>query len=155
MSPKRISAWFQRVTLTTALLVCGSACDFAHGEEPATPAAELPKVSYYTQIRPIFQAQCQGCHQPAKQGGAYVMTSFDTLFKGGESASAAIVPGKPAESNLIAQITPADGKAEMPKGKAPLTPGELELITNWIAAGAIDDTPESAKVRYDMEHPPT
>lgn len=83
------------------------------------------------------------------------MTSFESLFKGGESASAAIVPGKPAESNLIAQITPADGKAEMPKGKAPLTPGEIELITNWIAAGAIDDTPESAKVRYDMEHPPT
>ena len=43
------------------------------------------KVSYDKQIRPIFQAHCQGCHQPAKAGGGYVMTAFDRLLKGGES----------------------------------------------------------------------
>ncbi|MEL0075282.1 MAG: hypothetical protein VW708_04060, partial [Ilumatobacter sp.] len=26
-------------------------------------------VSYYHQIRPLFQAHCQGCHQPAKDKG--------------------------------------------------------------------------------------
>jgi mono/diheme cytochrome c family protein len=79
------------------------------------------KVSYFTQVRPIFQANCQGCHQPAKAGGSYVMTSFDRLFVGGDSKSAAIVPGKPALSHLIDQITPEDDEAEMPKGKAPLS----------------------------------
>ena len=34
---------------------------------------------------PVFQANCQGCHQPAKAGGGYVMTAFDRLLKGGES----------------------------------------------------------------------
>jgi mono/diheme cytochrome c family protein len=33
-------------------------------------------VSYFKKIRPIFQAQCQGCHQPAKAKGGYVMTDF-------------------------------------------------------------------------------
>ncbi|HEY4408323.1 MAG TPA: alpha-amylase family glycosyl hydrolase, partial [Acidimicrobiia bacterium] len=37
---------------------------------------------YYKQIRPIFQAQCQGCHQPSKAGGGYVMTAFDRLLAG-------------------------------------------------------------------------
>ena len=71
-------------------------------------------VSYDKQIRPIFQAQCQGCHQPAKAGGGYVMTAFDRLLEGGE-ASSRDRPGKPDESHLIEQITPEDGK-EMPKG---------------------------------------
>src|SRR4051812_29929934 len=72
----------------------------------------VPKVSYDKQIRPIFQAHCQGCHQPAKPGGGYVMTAFDRLLAGGESKEAAIVPKKAGESLLIEQITPHDGKAE-------------------------------------------
>ncbi len=87
---------------------------------PTTPRS-LPRrprrVSYYKQIRPIFQAQCQGCHQPAKAGGGYVMTDFARLLAGGESKLAAIVPTKPEESNLLDQVTPEAGKAEMPKEK--------------------------------------
>ena len=37
----------------------------APAAEPAKTPADAP-VSYYKQVRPIFQAQCQGCHQPAK-----------------------------------------------------------------------------------------
>ena len=66
------------------VVLCGGL--FA-AEEPAAT-----QVSYYKQIRPIFQANCQGCHQPAKAGGGYVMTSFDRLLAGGESKAAAVVP---------------------------------------------------------------
>ncbi|WP_250846743.1 DUF1549 domain-containing protein [Aquisphaera insulae] len=122
------------------------------GEAPKS-AAEA-KVSYDRQVRPIFQVHCQGCHQPAKAGGAYVMTAFDRLVKGGESAEAAIVPGKPAKSHLIGLITPHDGKAEMPRDRAPLAASEIDLIARWIAQGAIDDSPPSAGPRYDRDHPP-
>jgi WD40 repeat protein len=118
-------------------------------------AGSLPKVSYDKQIRPMFQAKCQGCHQPAKAGGGYVMTAFDRMVKGGESDDEAIVPGKPADSHLMEQITPGkDGKAQMPQNKPPLSAGEIELITRWIAEGASDDTPRNVQARYDMEHPP-
>ena len=50
------------------------------------------KVSYYREIRPILQANCQGCHQPAKSKGGYVMTDFKKLLAGGDSEGAAIVP---------------------------------------------------------------
>ncbi len=119
--------------------------------QPSTP--DVP-VSYYEQILPIFQAHCQGCHQPAKASGEYVISSFDTLLKGGESGEKAIVPGKPDESYLIEQITPEDGEALMPPDKPPLAASDIALIRRWIEQGAKDDTPENARWRYDMEHPP-
>ena len=122
-------------------------------DEPAKPIRPA-EVSYYKQVRPIFQANCQGCHQPAKTAGGYVMTSFEKLVAPGESKLAAIVPKNPDESHLIAQITPDGGKAEMPKDKPPLTGSEIEIIRNWIAQGAVDDTPPAARERFDQDHPP-
>jgi WD40 repeat protein len=134
------------------ILFCGSfvAADEAQQSKPG--AAE--PVSYYKQIRPIFQAHCQGCHQPAKAKGDYVMTAFDKLLAGGESDNRAIVPGHPNKSYLIEQITAHGGKAKMPQGKKPLDEAEVALIQRWIAQGATDDTPANAKARYDMDHPP-
>lgn len=120
-------------------------------EEPAASA----EISYFKQILPIFRAKnCTGCHQPAKRGGDYVMTDFATLLKGGESGTAAVVAGKPGESELIAQITPKDGKADMPKDGTPVTEAEVTLIKKWIEQGAKNDTPASNMQRYDAEHPP-
>ena len=79
---------------------------------------ETQVISYHKEIKPIFQANCNGCHQPAKQKGDYLMTEFVAMLEGGESGQAAIVPGKPEESYLFSQIQrDTDGNAEMPKGK--------------------------------------
>ncbi len=121
-------------------------------DEVSTPASE--GVSYFRDVRPIFQAHCQGCHQPAKPLGEFVMTAFDALVKGGESTLPAIVPGEPDESYLVDQITPADGKAEMPKDKDPLTADQVAKIRQWISEGAHDDTPASVSRVVDAAHPP-
>jgi len=117
------------------------------------PADSSGPVSYYKQIRPIFQGVCHGCHQPAKAKGEFVMTDFAALLKGGDEG-VAIVPGKPEESNLVRLVTVHDGKAEMPPKEEPLSETHLALITRWIAEGAKDDTPASAKAHYDMSRPP-
>lgn len=98
-----------------------------------TVAQAEPKtgVSYYKQIRPIFQAHCHGCHQPAKPNGEYVMTKFAQLVAGGESELAAIHPGEPDDSYLVELITPADGEAEMPQGKKPLSESDIKLVARW------------------------
>ncbi len=115
-------------------------------------------VSYFKKVRPIFQAQCQGCHQPAKAKGGYVMTDFARLLAGGEECTKdgtrAIVPREPGKSVLVSQITPANGEAEMPKKKPPLAEKDVALIRRWVAEGAVDDTPANAKQRFDAEHPP-
>jgi WD40 repeat protein len=120
------------------------------------PQETTPEVSFYKDVRPILQANCQGCHQPAKSNsaGKYVMTSYDLLIKAGESESAPVVPGKPDDSYLVQLITPENGEAEMPKGKKPLHESEIELVRKWIAQGAKNDTPENADVRYDVNNPP-
>jgi len=142
--------------LFTVSICCAVFCSaFAlAADESAQSDSTKDQVSYYRDVRPIFQTHCQGCHQPAKRGGAYVMTDFSALMQGGESGEVAVVPGKPQDSYLMAQITPTDGVAEMPKKAKPLTAPELALVTRWIEQGAKDDTPESAKPKYDMDHPP-
>ncbi len=121
----------------------------------AAPDAKATGISFHKQLRPILQANCYGCHQPAKAKGGYVMTAFDKMLAGGESNEAAIVKGVPDKSALVKLITAGKGgEAEMPKGKKALSSVEVDLIKKWIAEGAVDDTPDNAKARFDMDHPP-
>ncbi|MAT16874.1 MAG: hypothetical protein CMJ46_16565 [Planctomyces sp.] len=127
------------------------------GETPTTePAPEEKPVSFFKEIVPILQANCYGCHQPAKAQGSYEMTSFANLLKGGATEMAAVVPGQPDESYLIDLIEPLDGEteAEMPKGKPALVPSEIALIRTWITQGAKDDSPENRLVEFNAENPP-
>lgn len=124
---------------------------------PVAAVAEEPaKVSYYKDVRPILQQNCNGCHQPAKPLGGYVTTDHANLLKPGEREKAGVVPGKPEQSYLIEQIKVHDnGKAEMPKSRDPLNVIQIKTITDWIAQGAADDTPASAKaVAVDASNPP-
>ena len=137
--------------LWLAILIASPAIVMA---EEATPDS-TEQVSYYRDVRPILQGNCQGCHQPAKRGGDYLMTDHQSLLTSGESGSKAIVAGDPAASYLVELITPVDGKAEMPKDKPPLSEADQKIVLNWILQGAKDDTPDSAKDKYDAEHPPS
>lgn len=150
LSRTREMRWFG--VLLAALFTAVSPLNALPDEDSNAPAAA--QISYDKQIRPIFQARCQGCHQPAKAGGGYVMTAFDRLLKGGETGEPAIVPGHPEESHLVEVITPHEGVAEMPQNKPPLADSEIELIRQWIAQGAVDDSPSAVASRYDQEHPP-
>ena len=73
------------------------------------PDALPETVSYYEHIRPVLQAKCQGCHQPAKSKSGYIMTDVASLIKGGETDTA-IIPGKPEESYLMELIVTQEGE---------------------------------------------
>jgi WD40 repeat protein len=121
----------------------------------ASVSTAADKVSYFKDVRPLLQQHCQGCHQPAKAQGGYVMTDHAGLLKTGDGGKAGVVPGKPADSFLLDEIRVKDGKAEMPKGGKALKAEQYQLIEKWIAEGAADDTPASAKAKaIDADHPP-
>ena len=125
---------------------------FARDEKKA---AEPDQPSYYKHIRPILIQHCQGCHQPAKPQGQYVLTTYADMLKPGERMKTGIIPGNADESGLVDQITPHDGKPpKMPKGHDPLSDADVRLIKKWIAQGAKDDTPALAKLVVDAQHPP-
>jgi WD40 repeat protein len=117
------------------------------------PAAKK-SISFDKQIRPILQANCIGCHQPAKDKGGLVLTDFAKMLEGGDSGDPAIVPKHPERSLLIEQITPMEGKAAMPPyGRAPLAESDIDLIKRWVAEGAVNDSVHQIST-YTAEHPP-
>src|SRR5438477_11968872 len=91
--------------------------------QPVKDKAEAPdKVSYYKDVRPLLQQHCQGCHQPAKPQGGYVMTSHADLLKAGDSDEPGVIAGHPQKSLLIKLLLGTEkDRSRMPKGKARLT----------------------------------
>jgi len=146
--------------LAATLLVTGALLGpnaFADDAAEKTPASEpaAKAISYDNDVLPIFRKACLGCHQSGKRMGDYLMTDFAALVRGGETGQAAIVPGDVNASYLIQQITPHDGKAEMPKAPWPaLSSVEVETIRNWIAQGAVNDSPTDIGPTFDAENPP-
>lgn len=117
----------------------------------ADDAPAEPPVSFYRQVRPIVQRHCSGCHQASKSGGKLIVTDFASFQKGGESG-ASWVAQKPDDSLVVQYIS--GEKPEMPRGAEPLLAKQVELIRQWIAQGAKDDTPEAARDLVSAERPP-
>src|SRR4051812_24613389 len=70
------------------------------GSDPTTPGSEF----FEKEVRPLLMAKCGACHGGvARPKGELRLTSRDEILLGGESG-AAIAPGKPEESLLIAAV---------------------------------------------------
>src|SRR5579862_2593126 len=117
----------------------------------ASQTAQDAPVSFYRQVKPILQKRCQGCHQPATQGGKLILTSYEA-FKAGGSGGPAFVPGRPQDSAIMRYIV--GNPPAMPKNQKALEADQVDLIKRWIAQGAKDDTPV-LKDPIDAAHPPT
>ena len=111
---------------------------FLIGVAAVTAHADEKPVSYYHDIRPIFNSDCNACHKPEKLKGELDMTTIPALMKGGKHGHE-ITPGEPDKSKLVDMISGDD--PEMPKDGDPLTKDQISLIERWIKEGAKDDTP--------------
>lgn len=105
-------------------------------------AAEPPVIDFNRDIRPILSNRCAKCHGPdaSQRKGGTDGLRLDT--REGALADlggyAAIVPGQPEKSALIARVTAADDDERMPPKEAGprLTAREIDLLRAWIAQGA-------------------
>ena len=101
------------------------------------PAAVSPDDAdfFERQIRPLLASACFKCHaKGADSEGGLRLDSRPHLLEGGYRG-AAIVPGRPDESLLIAAIRRSDDDLAMPPDE-PLTPHEIEQLEAWVARGA-------------------
>ncbi|MEC8651238.1 MAG: DUF1549 domain-containing protein, partial [Planctomycetota bacterium] len=103
--------------------------------------ADGAAVRYGRDIRPLLSDRCFRCHGPDNAERAADLRlderRFAVMDLGG--GDAAIVPGEPAKSLLMARIRSHDEDERMPPpeaNKPALTPGEVALFEQWIAAGA-------------------
>ncbi|RJP52232.1 MAG: hypothetical protein C4583_07195 [Anaerolineaceae bacterium] len=97
-----------------------------------TPAAVA--VSFANDVMPILQSRCFNCHggDDVKEGLSFA--SYTTLMAGSINGPV-LVPGDAANSLLIQQIQ--NGK--MPKRGPKLTPAQLQILIDWILAGALNN----------------
>jgi hypothetical protein len=106
-------------------------------------AAADPAPSFTRDIKGILSNRCVRCHGPdagSRHGGGDNGLRLDT-FAGATAdlgGHAAIVAGKPDESEIIARITSDDPDLVMPPPEAGerLPAKQVDLLKRWIAAGA-------------------
>jgi len=97
------------------------------------------KVDYNRDVLPILSAHCLACHGPdASKRKAKLRLDDRESAVADRTGSAAIVPGKPSDSELITRITSAAPEERMPPPKAgpPLKPDQVRLLRSWIEQGA-------------------
>ncbi|MBM3824347.1 MAG: DUF1549 domain-containing protein [Verrucomicrobia bacterium] len=102
--------------------------------------AAAAKINFTKDIEPILVKKCSECHGPDAQKSGLRLDLKSAAFKGGKSGKSAIVPGKSAESDLIARVTTTDADEVMPPKGDRLTPAEISSLRQWIDQGA--DWPE-------------
>ena len=106
--------------------------------ETAQPAdGKAGGVEFARDIQPLLEDRCLSCHGPELQESSLRVDIRQTLLKGGDSETPAVVPGKSAKSELIQRVTATDPGYLMPPEGKPFTKAEVELLKGWIDAGAV------------------
>ena len=102
------------------------------------PAAD--RVTFNRDIRPILADACFQCHgADEKQRKAGLRLDVQEIAsKPSESGAIAIVPGKPAESEMLKRLLSSDDSVRMPPANSgkKITPQQIETLKRWIADGA-------------------
>ena len=99
-----------------------------------TSAASARSPLFATKVRPILASRCYGCHGSEVQQNGLRLDSLANLLKGSESGKI-VVAGHSDQSRIIRRLT-AKERPLMPYGGPPLSNEEIDVIRQWIDAGA-------------------
>ena len=132
-------------TLLTAVSILVLACALSTGckDNSVTPPAPPPQTTnsgppaFQADVKPILLRHgCTGCH-----GGTNGLTvgTVPQLLAGGIHGPA-VKPGNADSSLIVLKISPAPSfGSRMPLGGPYLTSAEIQVIKDWINAGAKDN----------------
>ena len=95
--------------------------------------------SYFRDVRPILQRQCQGCHQPNLKSSNLDLTTYQGLKEGGKRGTA---------FPLLVSFLTGEMKPQMPLGQPPLTPEQIE---HWRQEASTRPLSQSSRVYVDIE----
>jgi hypothetical protein len=145
MTISRASGW----TGAIGLLICATVMQAAQSPQGTAPSAAaatqgtLPStIEFNRDIRPILSDKCFQCHGPGTQQATLRFDLEEGAKHALRAGRFAVVPGDPANSQLITRITAADPAIRMPRSQGgrsagePLTERQISLLTRWIEQGA-------------------
>lgn len=106
----------------------------AAATEAATEAPASTGVSYSANVKPIFDAKCIKCHGVESTKEGLDMQTYENLMAGSRNGSV-ITPGNADDSELVRLIV----RGKMPNRGQKLSDEEIQLITDWINQGALNN----------------
>jgi hypothetical protein len=131
----RIRSTVASIVLMLLVFAVPLLTSFALGEEP-------DPLRFNRDVRPILSDNCFGCHGPAAKDAkaGLQLHSFEsaTALLGKGEDRQALVPGDRKASELWKRITSRDPDEKMPPPDSNhrLTPGQIEVLGQWIDQGA-------------------
>ncbi len=90
---------------------------------------------FHQEVLPILREHCFRCHGDKDKGGLR-LNSHEAVLGAGDSELAAVVPGKPAESEVIVRLRSEDDSLRMPPSDTSLPERQISILEQWIANGA-------------------
>ena len=106
----------------------------------AAAPARAGEIDFNRDVRPILNKNCTACHGGVKQAGDVSFIRRQQALGKGESGLPTVVPGRPADSEMIRRLRlPLGDSDHMPpaeKHPDPLSSEEIDTLTRWIAEGA-------------------
>jgi WD40 repeat protein len=131
----RLRSRFRLWRLEYACVLVTAALALAHqtdAQKPRLAAATTP--NFATDVVPILEKNCTGCHSSSAHKGGLVLDSYKSLMNGGRHGEV-IVPHNADASRLVEMI---EGKLDprMPLESDPLGHRDIKVIRSWINAGA-------------------
>ncbi|HET6882896.1 MAG TPA: DUF1549 domain-containing protein [Pirellulales bacterium] len=122
----------------------------------ASPAFAGDAPDYQRAVKPLLKQRCYACHGALKQESNLRLDTAAAIRAGGDSGPT-IVPGKPAESLLLARVSSSDDGQRMPPEGKPLTAEQIATLSAWVGGGAIspsDELPEPDPRQHWAFQPP-
>jgi mono/diheme cytochrome c family protein len=140
MNPTKIT--LAALAAAFSFTVAASAQDAAAPAAPLPPASTKTGLTYATDIKPMFDANCVKCHSGEKPKAHLHLDTLDGILKGNKWGPV-LKPGDGANSLLVKavghQLKDKDGwMPPMPNhaGAKTLTPEQIGLVIAWINQGA-------------------
>lgn len=102
----------------------------------------ISQVSFSTQIQPIFNASCTGCHGSSGGLNLSASVSYANLVNVNAQSSCTtlkrVLPSNASQSVLYLKVSGTSCENRMPQGGS-LTTQQINLINDWITEGAINN----------------
>lgn len=132
---KLIQRWIDQGDFTTVEASTKTASTEKNGESTQESRFSANQSRLFAaKVRRILASRCYSCHGPDVQQNGLRLDSLAAVLKGSESGKI-IVPGHSDQSRILRRLT-AKERPFMPYGGPPLSNEEIDVIRQWIDAGA-------------------
>jgi mono/diheme cytochrome c family protein len=115
------------LVLAISLAACGS----KSAATQAAPPSSGGTASFASDVQPIFQSNCVGCHSGGGSSAGLDLSSYDSVMKG--SGRGPVVSAGSADSSRLVLMVES---GQMPRGGPKLSSDQIQKIKDWINSGA-------------------